>query len=810
MRTKTSLTDQKISSGLTLFPFDLIKELDYDKLLTYCARYAAGIITKNHLLNPKFSTDKHWIEKEMTVVEELKNLNHVHNLQLEDFSDLETVFKILQTAYYSLSLEDFELLSILLRNGMAVQQFFSSSDLQPSSPLISFSLEKFGLSEWIRQIDHVIEPNVGVRDQASEELFRIRQERKLREGQILSQFKRIVTSYKQQSLLADSLESIKNGKLVLAVLAENKRKIKGLFHGYSDSGKIIYIEPIEISNLYQEIEILRMEEEDEIRKILLILTDFFRGQLDQLVDLYSKILQVDLWNAKAKFADLFGAHKVDIVQDQIELNNGFHPLLFIKNSLVNKKVVPFHLRLDDHNRILIISGPNAGGKSIILKSIALFQLMLQSGFLIPVDRGSRMRLFDKICADIGDHQSVDNELSTYSAKLVFMRNFIDQAGPNTMVLIDEFGTGTEPKIGGAIAESVLLELNSRLVYGVMNTHYGNIKSCAYKTAGLINGAMLFNDQALKPTYKLILGRPGSSYALEVAKNSKLQQSVIQKAKHLAGKSNVQFEELLSDLEQKKLELDADARKLKQKEKSLDQLMKQYKELHHQLEIRKLKLRAEIKQQEIHTLHSQKKDIQHQYKDMLSLKNELELKQMMEQKKLDEERKLQEFNHIQHQLKELTKKKKLLPEDFEPGLAVRLIQFNLVGLVSKIDKTKIHVEANNIVFKCTPDELELVNNMVDTKNQYSVQLTGLTVDPTFNSTLDIRGFRTPEAIDTIELFIDRAILSNFKQIKILHGKGSGGLRATVSKELKKYKVIDQFWHPEEGEGGNGITLATFKE
>ncbi|MBK8153564.1 MAG: Smr/MutS family protein [Saprospiraceae bacterium] len=795
-------------SKLELYPSHLPQMVDFYRIIEWMKFRCVSDEARLQIDNIQFSSDPEEITRKQNSIAELVDLITISALPLTGFESIEEEGKLLQIENLPLGMESFIRLIKVLRNTKAVMTYLAHQDVKHYPSTRQLLEQMTPLDAMWKKIVSIIDEEGFVKDTASQNLSNLRNEIKNLEATVYKTFRKSVANYRSQNFLVEQEESVRNGRYVLCVLPEHKRKVPGILHAQSDSGRIFYIEPQELVFLYNSIRELKLEEEDEIRKILIDLTEHIRPEREGLMNNYFILVELDVRHAKACFAELISARKMAISNDSIELYNAFHPLLFIKNSQAGKSTVPFNLYLNQKNRILILSGPNAGGKSIVLKSMLLFQLMFQAGLLVPADRNGSMKVFKKICADIGDFQSLDNELSTYSAKLMYMKQFLEVADEATAVYIDEFGTGTEPKLGGAIAEALLEDLNKRNIFGVINTHYGNLKTFAYNTDGLVNGAMLFDEAHLRPTYKLAVGKPGTSYALEIASRMNIPDPILKKAKKLVGSSTVSFEKLLEDLGKQKLQLEDEVHKHKQRTAQLDKLIAHYSEISKTVELRRMKMKVEQKQLELQQNQLQHEQVRELYRERVSQRKEIELRKLAEEQKANHEKKHLELKYLSDKLKEIQKHKSTL-EDFETGQIVRLLQFGILGKVSRVVKDIVHVEANNMVFKIPYGELELVSNAVDTKSEHSVQIKGAHVEPQFNSTLDIRGFRQAEAIDTLEVFLDRALLSNFKEVKVIHGKGNGVLKNAISKSLRTYTFIDKTWQPPAEEGGDGITMISFR-
>jgi DNA mismatch repair protein MutS2 len=426
-------------------------------------------------------------------------------------------------------------------------------------------------------IDDVVDEQGQVKDSASPKLAEIRMSLYRRRNELRRVFEKIISKLNKQGYLADIEESFMNGRRVVAVFAEQKRMVKGILHGESDSRRTAFIEPEETSHLSNEVSHLENDERKEVYRILQKLTDRLSAY-SKLLNAYHIILgEFDFIRAKAKFAlDINGEYPLVLDKALIHLVNAFHPLLFLYNKKQNKPTIPLSLSLDQNRRILLISGPNAGGKTVAMKTIGLLQMMVQSGLLVPVNPSSHFGIFKQLMIHIGDTQSLEFELSTYSSHLIHMKHFIENANGKTLFFIDELGSGSDPSLGGAFAEVIMLELLKKHSYGVVTTHYLNLKVMAGKTTGIVNGAMAFDEKRLQPQFQLIVGKPGSSYTFSIAERIGLDKRLIEKAKSLVDEDQYRLDKLLNRTEQ-------DLRDIAKKDKELHHLIKENERLQKEME-----------------------------------------------------------------------------------------------------------------------------------------------------------------------------------------------------------------------------------
>jgi DNA mismatch repair protein MutS2 len=476
-----------------------------------------------------------------------------------------------------------------------------------------------------------------------------------------------------------------------------------------------------------------------------------------------------------------------------------HPLLYLKNKGKGKEVIAFDLVLNPPNRILILSGPNAGGKSILMKATGLIQVMAQCGMLIPADGGSVMGVMKRISVDIGDQQSIEEDLSTYSSRLKNMKNTLDTADESTLILVDEFGSGTDPKIGGAIAEAILDVLVQRGSYGVLTTHYPNIKMYAHRTTGVVNGAMMFDKEKIIPTYQLKIGKPGSSFAFEIAARTGLPNDVIEYARKSAGVQTVELEDLIHDLDHKNQKLDEEIRSVKDRQRELDRLIANYEQLRLDLEIKRKRFKIDQKKASLHEVSQYSKEMNRLIKDLRNEKDAEKAKEQIERIKEKQKGVTDEIKQLAENLDEGSGRKQIIKE----GDHVRLRSTQQSGLVVRVGKDNAVVIIGQMHMTLPLAELVIAKAPLEIKPQRSLQTD--VVDYTrFENELDIRGMLPEEATHYLERFIDAAFMSHQSHIRIVHGKGTGTLRQIVARIMKAYP-FKSIQHPPKNEGGDGVTI-----
>ena len=437
------------------------------------------------------------------------------------------------------------------------------------------------------------------------------------------------------------------------------------------------------------------------------------------------------------------------------------------------------------------------------------QLMLQAGMLLPVDVESEFGVFHKIFADIGDQQSIEDDLSTYSSRLKNMRTFLKYANPNSLVLIDEFGSGTDPKIGGAIAEAILRELNFKKIYGVITTHYSNLKIYAFKNRGVINGSMTFDKDTLSPTYVLKVGRPGSSYAYEIAQKSGLSNKVLNYAKHKTGKNEKAVDELLVELQRDKQLLEEQMGTLQNKEEQLDKLVKNYEQLFRELEFQRKKFKLEAKEEALQNTIRENRDFERVIREIKETQNLEKAKSLSI--KVKEKRKdlVAEVDQLREDMYHKPHKPKKDDRPLEEGEYIRFVTGGATGMIEKIEKNKAIVQMGDLRMTVKLKDIERAKAPLEVRKQESISTDILKYSAKFDSKIDIRGLRHEEAMKIVEDFVDKALVSSSLHLKIIHGKGNGILRQAVRRKLKEYNVEMDVSHPNPDEGGDGVTLVEIK-
>ncbi len=782
------------NAGEKLGFFD-IKEL----IKTYClSTMGQQMVDKIQVM-----TNYEFINKFLRQTYEFKNiLQNDTSLPIQNFFDIKSMVEKARIEGTYLSEDEFFKVSLSLGTVFSVIQYFT--DREGQYPNLEALFEHLPIEKSIiRKIELIIDPKGKIKNNASSQLMTISSGIAKAEQEARKKIDQLFKSAQNNGWTADGNLTIRDGRLCIPVLSENKRKIKGFIHDESASGQTVYLEPDEVFHLNNIIRDLEFERRREIIKLLVQLTDELRPYVPLLLSYHGLLTKLDFVRAKALFAiNIEAEMPVLIKESEIELINARHPLLFLNFKKEKQTVVPLNIKIDDQERVIVVSGPNAGGKSVCMKTVGLLQIMVQSGLLIPADENSKVGIFKQIFADIGDDQSIESDLSTYSAHLSKMKYFIDFANSKTLILIDEFGTGTDPQFGGPIAEAVLENLNKKNVRGVVTTHYSNLKTFANSTPGLENASMLFNNEKMQPLYILSLGKPGSSYAFEIAQKIGLSTEVLESAKRKIGTYQKKVDTLLVDLERDKKEL-IDARiSVEKKEQKVKNLLSENEQLKAYLEENKKLILKDAKIEAQSIIKNANKLIENTISEIKESKADKVKTQNLRQN-LEQELK-------KHEVQENKTPKIQQTEELKKGDWVKLLDSENIGLVMEIARDNVILALGDLRSVVKISRVEKVSNKSVPKEIRKSHSTDLTESfSTFNTELDLRGMRGDEALYEIEKYLDRAVMLGLSSLKIIHGKGDGILRKLIREYLSKYPQVSHIENEHADRGGDGITFVHLK-
>lgn len=796
---------------MKLEPKDLYEKLEFDKILELVEAECYGELGRIAVKKIQPDTNKVIITKKLEEVKEYQKTLGNDPFPMQAYFDIAQDLRMLEIEDYVLPIEGLQRIHIVLQSINAILKFFSEGR-QPAYPNLYALIQPIPFeADLIKEINRVVDEEGQIKPDASPKLMKIRRTMGSKAKELDKQFRSVITKYRSNGWLSDNVESFRNGRRVLSAPAEHKRKIRGIIHDESTTGRTAFIEPEEIININNDIFELQVEEKREIYRILKELSATLRPYVPSLRTYQKLLVRLDVIQAKARLSYKMNGDMPKVMgKPHLGIKTGYHPLLFLKNKQLNKPTVPFDLILFQDNRILMLSGPNAGGKSITLKSVGLMQLMLQSGMLIPVDPISEMGIFEDIFADIGDQQSIEDELSTYSSRLANMKVFMENARKKSLILIDEFGSGTDPQIGGAIAEAILKDLNDKQIYGVITTHYSNLKIFSFKTKGIINGSMTFDKDTLSPTYELKVGRPGSSYAFEIAEKTGLDPKIMKYARHKVGKKENAVETLLVNLQYDKQVLEEKLAASEQKSKQLEKLIRNYDDLHRNLEYRRKKQKLEAKEQALQSTANDNRLLENLIRE---LKEDEKLKEAEKIKKAKEiaakvRAKRQQIGTEVQNLKEeiyYQPEKSKPAKSIEVGDFVKLKTGGATGKVENINKNKAVVQIGIMRMTIPLRDLQQANEPLEIRKTKSIQTDTTEANAKFESKIDLRGMSKEEAMQVLQDFIDQALVASVSSLQIIHGKGTGALRKAVRQKLKEYRDIQSISFAPPELGGDGLTL-----
>jgi len=791
------------------YPKNIEEKIGFDSVRRQVASYCVSAMTEAVVNDDmRYEADYDAVGGKLAVVEEMMNLirETSDGLPLADFADMREPFA--QTKAEG-TFMDIPYIDALRKNLLTLQTvviYMKALDEERFAMLRKEAQGTETFQEVVKRIDTVIDKFMQVRDSASPRLGEIRRSIQSEQGQVVRTLNAILREAKARGVIdSDVSPTMREGRLMLPVPSANKRQVQGIVHDESATGKTSFIEPAAVVEINNRLRELQSEERREIIKILTELTEHIRPMYDAILDALWLLTRVDSIHARAKYALNIGAVVPQMTKNLVEIYQARHPMLEQALKSQGKEIVPLEIRLTKKQRIVIISGPNAGGKSVCLKTLGLLQYMLGCGLPIPVAERSATMLFGKIMVDIGDEQSIENDLSTYSSHLTNMKNFMRQADGRTLLLIDEFGTGTEPLIGGAIAEAVLERLNERGVYGVITTHYSNLKTFAANTQGLVNGAMLYDRHNMQPLFTLSIGMAGSSFAIDIATKIGLPREVIDKAKSLVGEEQVDFDKYLQDVARDKRYWAQKREQIKEQERRLKQMTEQYESRI-----------AAVKSEERQILA----DARTAAADLITNANAEIEKTIRVIKEADAERKAtrEARNALKEKSEGLIEKNKASEAtekratyDFKIGDTVQIEGQQVPGKIVDMQGRQVVVVFGQIKTTVSIERLKpsTAKPQVQMKQQSNVVDVIHTRQNTFSQEIDLRGMRVDEALNEVVAFIDDAQMLHIGQVRILHGTGTGALRQAIRQYLATCNAVKAFRDEHVQFGGAGITVVTIE-
>ena len=844
------MTEERIEA---ILGFDRVRKIISDRCST---EYATARTAEEN-----FSTDAREIRQRLLLTDEMRMIvMFEESFPSNGYIDCVRFLEILANEGSNIDLVSLGKLKTMLETLRRITLFFSNikDGIYPNLKKMVSSIVLF--PEVQQRIDTILDKFGNVKDTASDELYDIRRELKDKEGAISKRIGILLKKAQADGIVdQDASVVVRDGKMLIPVSTSNKRKIQGFVYDESSSGKTTFIEPAEIVEITNEISELHFAETREIARILYEFSDWLRPYVPDLLDGAKCIGEMDFLIAKAQTAlDFVAGMPIISDTEEMDLRKARHPLLERSLKRDGKEIVPLTVTLTPQKHILLISGPNAGGKSVCLKTVGLLQYMFQWGMLIPTSETSEMMVFDRIMADIGDGQSIDNDLSTYSSFLESMKDMLKEADSHTLVLIDEFGSGTEPAAGGAIAEAILNEFDKRGVYGVITTHYTNLKLYASGAdTGVINGAMQFDAKNIAPLFKLEMGLPGNSFAFELARKMGLPEEIIKDAENRAGEEFVGIERNLRKIARNRRVLDEKIQKIRNTDKTLESITDKYQKELEDIRKKRQEIIDEAKREAEDIVKGANRQVEHTIRtikekqaeksqtrkaraDLQDFVNALAAKKEQDQQDRDSylEDKLRKVNERQQRQlarknrRATTEDQKRMNEEAEKsrmissfrsgplqvGEKVRIKANGMVGEVAIVSDKAVTVIIGNIKSKMPLDKVERI-----TSNEYKsavkaapkpvAQTTSMDSSISerklnFKMELDVRGQRVNEALDNVMHYIDDAIMLNVSSVRIIHGKGTGALRDEIQRFLRATPGVVSAKDESVQLGGSGVTVVTF--
>lgn len=793
-----------------IYPESIEEKLGFDVIRQRIVDYCVSELGKKLAAEISFETDIAIISQLLDQVNEFAQLITQGELPaLGSISDIKPYLKksIVQGNWLSAS-ELFEILTNI-SSALSMADYIGRVSLDYPS-LINLKPEITSLGSLDKLLLKSVDKDGIVLSSASSELKSIRQKMLAEEGALRKKVSSIFNKAKAEGHVPEGATiGVRDGRMVIPVIAASKKQIQGFVHDESATGNIVFLEPAIILDSNNKIRELQIAEAREIRKILIDLTEKVAQHQAELEYANSFLAIIDLLWAKAKLSISLGANKPQLSSKSMVLSELLHPLLILADQAKSRKVISHTINLNEKQHIMLISGPNAGGKSVTLKSVGLNQMMLQSGILPCCNPDSKFRIFKDIFIDIGDEQSIDNDLSTYSSHLKNMSVMLNNSDRNSLILIDEFGSGTDPTFGGAIAEAVLQNLITNSCYGIITTHFSNLKLYADKSSRMINAAMVFDLDRLVPLYELEVGRPGSSFSLEVASQSGLPADVIKVAQQGIGTSQIDIERLLGKLENEKRKLDEQNDELAKKDAALTSLKKEYEVLKRKLEERQKEIINSAKEEASVILSRTNKEIEKTIRHIKENKAE-----QKETKKIRQS--LKKFaKHVTPEVSKPGKQEIITVEgDISPGNQVLIVDRGVVAEVLSVKGKKAKLLIGELQSVIALSKLKKISKRKAKQERIGKRKSDVAQNVTnkmanFSPVLDVRGTRASDLLPLLQRFLDESVMLNQSTLKIIHGRGNGVLRQLVRDELKQWPQVSNYENEHVERGGDGATVVLMK-
>lgn len=817
-----------------LYPNDIEIKLGFDSVRVQLADLCTSRMGKNEVDRMAFSSDYEEVRSLLKQTDEMLTLiKSASSIPGDVVYDVLPYLNEIKAAGSFMSPDRLKELKEMLSAISEVRNFFCKRDEEDGAPLypelnkVFEGLVSFPTIE--KEIERCINRFGEVKDNASPELLEIRRSISSANGSIARAMRRVLDRASAEGIVEkDVTPTMRDGRMVVPVSAALKRQITGIVHDESATGKTVFIEPAEVVEAGNRLRELQMEERREIVRILISIANLIRPDIELIEICCKSIGFLDFIKAKARFANSVNASLPSVSKkSEIDWYNAFHPALYLNLHKQGREVVPLNLHLEGNRRFLIISGPNAGGKSVALKTVGIVQYMMQCGMLPTLYDNSRMGMFENILVDLGDEQSMENDLSTYSSHLGNMKTFLKNADNTTLVLADEMGSGTEPQIGGALAQSILYRLGVAECFGVVTTHYQNLKTFAEDTPGFVNGAMLYDRQHLRPTFQLSVGNPGSSFALEIARNIGLPQDVIEMAKEIVGSDYVNSDKYLLDIARDRKYWSNKRQSIKEKEQHLDKLLEKYEDTASDLKSQRAEILKDAREEARELLKSANARLEKAIKDIKNAEAEKERTRQIRRELEDYKESLKEpieEKSVPDALKPLKHRSKKSKEKIEkPEISNINCKQLTVGDWVKMDGSgstgqiiSIQGKKAEVAFGALRTQVELSRLSVSQKPKNTATTQILTVSSqtsedsrkrqlNFKNEIDVRGMRGDEAIQAVVYFLDDAVQFSAGKVRILHGTGHGILKTLIREQLRVNPNVVSYSDEDVRFGGAGITI-----
>ena len=816
-----------------IFPESFEKKIGFDGIRPQLQKLCMTIPGRQMADDMSFTSDAGLVARRLDSTSQMLDVVTSHEaLPLAELGDVAAILASIRVAGAGMGVDDLMKIRGFLASATAVSEYFSrqrdpETGRSPWPALDSIAIGLSTFPEIRSAIDRTVDRYGNVKDNASPALAETRSALRSISGTINSILRRVMARAISDGLLeSDATPSVRDGRLVLPVAPANKRRINGIVHDESASGKTIFIEPAEVVEANNRVRELEMEERREIARIMAALASLMRPEADEMLAAYNDLGEIDFIRAKALFAAATGGCRPNVApHPEIEWYHACHPLLRQSLERQGKEIVPLDITLSSANRILVISGPNAGGKSVCLKTVGTLQYMLQCGMLPPVYENSRFGIFTDIFVDIGDDQSIEDDLSTYSSHLRSMKLFMQRGRNSSLLLIDEFGGGTDPQIGGAIAQAILHRFNDNHMWGVITTHYPNLKHFAEDTDGLINGSMLYDRHLMRPMFKLSVGNPGSSFALEIARKTGLPAEVIEEAAAIVGSDYVNLDKYLLDIARDKRYWENKRTAIHRREKELEATLERYRDEAETLRRSRREILDEARTEARRILEGSNAAIERTITEIRTAQAEKERTRQARQRLAEERENLEKQRNAQladknRLLKKAPKDRRRKPEasptqpkaQLAVGDVVKLDGAGSPGRILEISGKNAVVAFGMLKTTVKTDRLQPSNARIDSgASKKSTFVSSATSDAmrqrqlSFKQDIDVRGMRVDEALQAVTYFIDDAIQFSARRVRILHGTGTGALRQSLREYLATVGGVASFHDEDVRLGGAGITV-----